>query len=499
MQNHGITHNVSEMLQNCLRISGDQQIQAFQGRKKRMYKFNPPKIKLSSYLKGNGTRAVNMQVIIARKPCPIPLNLDVRAQDFDEGRGFMRVKSEEADKANLVILKAIKKVTEIYDEYRQSGQELTLAIFLNEYYNWEHRDNFIAFARAINKQRLKDQVIELKTHNQHGYMLDKLEKFRDTIVMSDLTPDFIKDFNRYLISIKNSSSTRCKDLTNLKFYVNILLKDRPKMKDPFEGFDMPALLKRIVFLSKDELVRVYNYYKSYNIPDNHKKALRYWLLMAFTSLRATDALRLRKSCIHGDMIVFIPEKNKHKRNGVPLSIPLTDIAREFICEHGELLVDKTTNMHTCNDLYKDIAKLLGIQKNISNHVARHTFGTQFVINGGAVTTLQLIMDHSDIDDTMVYVHVTAEDKKNGMNSAFKNFFTKDLEVKVMDAARMVNMDVTDKEKNFIMEYEEYLSWLPMAERPGLNETYRKSIRERLRLFENTYSEFLTDKIDTIND
>jgi len=43
------------------------------------------------------------------------------------------------------------------------------------------------------------------------------------------------------------------------------------------------------------------------------------------------------------------------------------------------------------------------------HVLRHTFGTFYVRGGGSVAVLQIILGHSDLATTMLYVHLAAGD------------------------------------------------------------------------------------------
>ena len=41
------------------------------------------------------------------------------------------------------------------------------------------------------------------------------------------------------------------------------------------------------------------------------------------------------------------------------------------------------------------------------HVLRHTFALRYMLNGGDVFSLQRIMGHSNIQSTMIYVHMSA--------------------------------------------------------------------------------------------
>jgi len=58
---------------------------------------------------------------------------------------------------------------------------------------------------------------------------------------------------------------------------------------------------------------------------------------------------------------------------------------------------------------KILAVRAGIEKNISFHVARHTFATNFLRSGGKVENLQKLLNHQSISTTMEYVHIIAEE------------------------------------------------------------------------------------------
>ncbi|EOG2764460.1 tyrosine-type recombinase/integrase, partial [Salmonella enterica] len=45
-----------------------------------------------------------------------------------------------------------------------------------------------------------------------------------------------------------------------------------------------------------------------------------------------------------------------------------------------------------------------LPKGQATHVMRHTFATHFMMNGGNIITLQRILGHSNIQQTMTYAH-----------------------------------------------------------------------------------------------
>jgi site-specific recombinase XerD len=50
-------------------------------------------------------------------------------------------------------------------------------------------------------------------------------------------------------------------------------------------------------------------------------------------------------------------------------------------------------------------KACKINKNVSFHISRHTFATNYLLSGGNVVNLQKLMGHSKIEETMIYVHI----------------------------------------------------------------------------------------------
>ncbi|MBJ2067674.1 tyrosine-type recombinase/integrase [Serratia odorifera] len=59
--------------------------------------------------------------------------------------------------------------------------------------------------------------------------------------------------------------------------------------------------------------------------------------------------------------------------------------------------------------YESFRQILrGVKPNLpsgqSTHVLRHTFATHFMMNGGNIITLQRILGHTRIDQTMAYAH-----------------------------------------------------------------------------------------------
>ena len=71
-------------------------------------------------------------------------------------------------------------------------------------------------------------------------------------------------------------------------------------------------------------------------------------------------------------------------------------------------------------MIKKYCKRAKIDKIISPHSLRHTFGTQFIRQNGNVMNLQLILGHSDISSTQVYITLALKDVEKAI-AQFEEF------------------------------------------------------------------------------
>ena len=68
-----------------------------------------------------------------------------------------------------------------------------------------------------------------------------------------------------------------------------------------------------------------------------------------------------------------------------------------------------------NSYLKEIADLCGINKNITFHLARHTFATTTTLAKGVpIETVSKMLGHTNIETTQIYARITNEKIRKDM-------------------------------------------------------------------------------------
>lgn len=76
---------------------------------------------------------------------------------------------------------------------------------------------------------------------------------------------------------------------------------------------------------------------------------------------------------------------------------------------------KKLSVRNIQAMVEKYAKRAGINKNVTPHTLRHTFATEYYRQTKDIETLRMILGHSDISTTQIYVTLANIDVENAMN------------------------------------------------------------------------------------
>lgn len=129
------------------------------------------------------------------------------------------------------------------------------------------------------------------------------------------------------------------------------------------------------------------------------------LLMLECGLRRSEVLHIRLDDVFEHHLIVRGKGDKWRE--VPLSdyilLPLTDQVIFARCRGDETLFGDLTD-NAVKLLFQRLKDRSGIQR-LHAHLLRHTFATLYLVNGGDLASLQLILGHETMQITECYLHL----------------------------------------------------------------------------------------------
>lgn len=181
-------------------------------------------------------------------------------------------------------------------------------------------------------------------------------------------------------------------------------------------------------LTKKEKLKVTESKRDYLDIDELKKLIsaecridevkRAFLFSCFCGLRISDIKGLKWGEIENKdgqtQVIKIMQKTQEK-----ITLPLSKEAVRWIPKplyknDGDLVFSLPV-LSTINCVLKSWAKDCGINKNVSFHVARHTFATMLLTLGADIYTVSKLLGHSNIKTTQIYAEIVDKKKDDAVN------------------------------------------------------------------------------------
>lgn len=226
----------------------------------------------------------------------------------------------------------------------------------------------------------------------------------------------ITQFAMYLKTERGCNfNTANKFLQNLKRITFICLRHGWLLKDPFVGISLSMKEVDRPYLTEDKLRTLMEY------TSDIERLIRvrdFFVFSCFTGLAYIDIYKLSKKEIEKNTQGYWI-KTRRQKTGGKTSVLMLDVAIQII--HKYVVFDALKDddhvlpiisNQKMNAYLKELADLCGITKNLSFHVARHTFATTVTLtNGVPIESVSRMLGHKNIMSTQHYARIV--DQKVG--------------------------------------------------------------------------------------
>ncbi len=375
----------------------------------------------TSRAKNNQTR-IYVRITVNGKRANISLKYNADIRTWDANRQKAKGNSEAARTLNQYLDQVHSQIVQLYQDLKFKGQlitsELVKAEYLGESDNSKTLQNLLEYHTQKTEKTLAIGTIRNFEVTQ-GYVNRYLNNVLNTpdIYLKELNYKFICDFANFLHCYwpkghpkAMSNNTVMKHIQRFRKIATLGYHLEWMDRDPFVRWKPIYEKRERPYLTDNELSNIETYY----FPIARLERVRdLFIFSCYTGIAYIDIMNLTNDNIlkgiDGNDWIFT---NRQKTKS-PVKVPLLRKAQELLHKYQnhpmtqvtETLFPVITN-EKVNFYLKEIAEAVGLKKNLTFHMARHTFATTVTLsNGVPIETVSKLLGHSKIASTQVYARV----------------------------------------------------------------------------------------------
>ena len=320
------------------------------------------------------------------------------------------------------------------------------------YHDMQRRDNYVTAEKVKNEflghSESHDTILNLfEKHNDDVKQLIGISKTPATyqkyevtrrhlaafiqrkynlsdISIKEITPMFITDFELYLRTVgKCGANTTAKFMQFFKRIIIIARNNGMIIGDPFANYKIRLERVDRGYLSEEELKIIM---KKKLASERLTQVRDLFMFSSFCGLAYSDMAALTQDNIRTSFDGKVWIITKRKKTNTPVNVPLLDIPKMILKKYeGKLPNGKilpVISNQKLNAYLKEIADVCGIKKNLTFHLARHTFSTTVTLAKGVpIETVSKMLGHTNIETTQIYARITNSKIGNDMEGLSEKF------------------------------------------------------------------------------
>lgn len=377
-------------------------------------------------IKKNGKVPIFCRITIDKAASRFNLKAEIDEKLWNVDFGRANGKSKEAVEVNQILDNTSASLHTIYRKILNKDNYVTAEKVKNSYlglstdattllelYQQHNDDMTKAVGVTVAKATLQKYKVTYK----------RLEEFMKSrynisdISLKEIDHRFITDFELFLrVDSKCNVNTTYK---YMRFFKKIILMARNNgwiLTDPFGNYKIRYEKVDRGYLTDDEMGLMMN--KDFG-SDRLNQVRDIFIFSCYTGLAYVDVSQLVYNDIRESFDKNLWIMTKREKTNIDVNVPLLDIPKQIIKKYE----GKTSNNRVLpvisnqklNAYLKEIANICNINKNLTFHLARHTFATTITLSKGVpIESVSKMLGHTNIQTTQIYARITNEKISNDM-------------------------------------------------------------------------------------
>ena len=353
------------------------------------------------------------------------MKCDVNPKYWDVKTGRATGRTAEAAKANTLVDNTQAAIYKIYREMQERDNYVTAEKVKNAFLGLDQKhQTLLELFDGHNEERKQQIGVNLHSSTYKIYVVTRKRiaefltyKYNMTdIPVREINLKFITDFEAYLLTQLNYSKNYVTSLMKkFRHIIELALNKEWIYRNPFKEHILRWDKTDRGYLTQTEIEALmdcqFKEEQSENVRD-------IFIFCTFTGLAYTDVKHLTHANIQSSFDGKTWIRGKRKKTVTEYTIPLLNIPKAILEKYkgktsGEFLLP-VLSIVKYNRLLKTVAKQCGIEKNVSSHLARHTFATYALEKGVTLESVGKMLGHKKMETTKIYARTTDRKIDNEM-------------------------------------------------------------------------------------
>jgi site-specific recombinase XerD len=396
-----------------------------------------------SKIKANGTAPIYLRITIDGKPKEIASKRYIQPDKWDNKLQKVSGSLDEVKSLNMY-LKTLEQ--QVYDAHHTLMKDKTVATassLKTKLQGTEQRARMLVpifqehndkVETLVGQEFAPGTLERYKTSLKHTIEFIQWKYSVSDIEIKDIDYAFITEYEFFLRSVRKcANNTAVKYIKNFKKIVKLCISNGWLDKDPFVNYKAKIREVEREFLSQEEIQTIY---EKIFVTERLNQVKDIFVFACFTGLAYIDVKQLTLSNISigidGGKWIF----THRQKTETASRIPLLPIPQELIlkyaahpqCINENKLLPVLSNQKM-NSYLKEIADVCGIQKDLTFHIARHTFATTVTLtNGVPIESVSKMLGHTNIKTTQHYAKILDKKVSDDMQILRDKFNVKNIKL-----------------------------------------------------------------------
>jgi len=366
----------------------------------------------------NGEAPVFMRITVDALRAEMSIQRSINLSDWLEKKGCAKSTNAKNKELNHYLEHIRHKLYEIQKELEDENKIVTAELLKNRYLGINEVNVSFVELYTEHNQKLKELIgkgFTAGTLTRHETSLRHVVEFirnkykRDDILLKDINPEFIREYEHYLRTVRNcANNTSVKYIRNMGKILRWAEQKEIIKKNPINALKFRTQEVDKVFLTDTELDTILK--KQFKI-ERLTNVRDVFVFCCFTGLAFIDVKQLRREDLGVGLNGEIVIRKQRQKSEVFYNVPLLPIARQILDKYkniplpnGQVLPVPTNQK--MNTYLHEIADVCGINKVFTTHCARHTFATTVTLaNNVSIESVSKILGHKNIKMTQHYAKI----------------------------------------------------------------------------------------------